>query len=149
MMKKHRILLSSVLLVLSLGGLTPQFAQDASKGSEESDLRHDHALLEGFLRTINNAEGVELSTYGAYASWQTVLVHQQQYLNEWLAKYYSQDANFHFGSTPEILPGWNLRLNVQTDGKGYVALLEDATDKNGYAAVSDERGVGRECKWLQ
>jgi hypothetical protein len=148
-MKKHRILLSIVLLVLSLGGLTPQFAQDASKGSEKPDLRHDHALLLGFLRTINSAEVGELSTYGAYASWQTLLAHQQQYLNEWLASFYSQDTRVHFGSTSEILPGWNLRLNVQMDGKGYVALLEDATDKNGYGAVTDERAVIRECKWLQ
>jgi hypothetical protein len=145
-MKKHRILLNSVLLVLWLGGLTPQFAQDASKGPEDSDLRHDHALLVGFVRTINTAELDELSTYSAYASWQTLLAHQQRFFNEWPARFYSQDANVHFGSTPEILPGWNLRLNVQTDGKGYVALLEDASDKNGYAAVADESGVIRECK---
>jgi hypothetical protein len=148
-MKKNRILVSSVLLVLSLGGLTPQFAQDASKTSQQSDLRHEHAALLGFLRTINTAEVGELYTFGAYAPWPTLLAHQQEYLNQWLAGFYPQDTNVHFGSTPEVLPGWNLRLNVQTDGKGYVALLEDATDKNGYAAASDERGVIRECKYLQ
>jgi|SRR5580700_8525261 hypothetical protein len=147
-MKKHRILLSSVLLVLSLGGLTPQFAQDASKGSEKLDLRHDHALLLGFLRTINTAEADELFTYGAYASWQTLLEHQQS-LNAWLTRLHSQGNNVHFGSTPETLPGWNLRLEVQRGGKGYLALLEDTTDKNGYAAVTDERAAIRECKYLQ
>ena len=146
-MKKHRILLGSVLLVLSLGGLTPQFAQDASKGSEKSDLRHDHAVLLGFLRTINTAESDELFTYGTYASWQTLLAHQQQFFSEWRTRFYSQDARF--GSTPEVLPGWNLRIDVQTGGKGYLALLEDATDKNGYAAVTDERAAIRECKYLQ
>ena len=146
-MKKHRILLGSVLLVLSLGGLTPQFAQDASKGSEKSDLRHDRALLLGFLRTINTAESDELFTYGAYASRETLLAHQQQFFNEWRTRFYSHDV--HFGSTPEILPGWNLRIEVQTSGKGYLALLEDVTDKNGYAALTDERAVIRECKYLQ
>jgi hypothetical protein len=149
-MKKNRIFLSSVLLVLSLGGLTPQFAQDASKGSEKPDLRatQNHALLLGFLRTINTAEADELSTYGAYASWQTLLEHQQ-FLNEWLTRLYSQGKNVHFGSTPENLPGWNLRLEVQRGGKAYLALLEDTTDKNGYAAVTDERAAIRECKYLR
>ncbi|MGB7848328.1 MAG: hypothetical protein WBL63_22135 [Candidatus Acidiferrum sp.] len=148
-MKKHRILLSGILLVLSLGEMTPQSAQEVPKGSEKSDLRHDHALLLGFLRTINTAEVDELSTYGAYASWQTLLAHQQQFLQEWLTRFYSQDTIAHFGSTSEILPGWNLRLDVQTGGKGYVAFLEDAKDKTGYAAVTDERAVIRECKYLQ
>jgi hypothetical protein len=50
---------------------------------------------------------------------------------------------------PEILPGWNLHLNVQTDGKGYVLLLDDASDKTGFAWVSDESGIIRQCKSLQ
>jgi hypothetical protein len=69
-------------------------------------------------------------------------------LNGWLARYYSRKADTHFGEIPEILPGWNLRLSVQTNGQGYV-LLEDANDKTGYAAVSDERGIIRECRFLQ
>jgi len=39
-------------------------------------------------------------------------------------------------------------LNVNTGGQGYVVFLEDSTDKEGYAAHSDERGVIWECKWL-
>jgi hypothetical protein len=100
----------------------------------------------GLVRTINTAEVVEQTTYGSFASWQTLLAHQQEYLNEWLANFYSRDPNVHFGSTPEILPGWNLRLTVQSDGSGWVVMLEDAKDKNGYAALSDERGVIWECK---
>ncbi|HKD90669.1 MAG TPA: hypothetical protein VKB56_02165 [Terriglobales bacterium] len=54
----------------------------------------------------------------------------------------------NFGDTPEILPGWNLRLHVNADGQGYVILLEDAADKTGYAVLNDERGVIRVCKYL-
>jgi hypothetical protein len=50
---------------------------------------------------------------------------------------------------PEILPGWNLRLNVQADGKGYVVLLADTNDKTGLAWVSDESGVIRNSKYIQ
>jgi hypothetical protein len=50
-------------------------------------------------------------------------------LNGWLARYYSREANAHFGEMPEILPAWNLRLSVQANGHGYVVLLEDTTTK--------------------
>jgi hypothetical protein len=58
-------------------------------------------------------------------------------------------ATAHFMKSPEILPGWTLRLNVTQGGKGYDLLLEDATDKEcGYAAATDERGVIRQSKWI-
>ncbi|HXN50410.1 MAG TPA: hypothetical protein VN943_00635 [Candidatus Acidoferrum sp.] len=45
------------------------------------------------------------------------------------------------------MPGWTLRLNVSSDGKGYDVLLEDTTDQTcGYAAVTDERGIIRQSK---
>ena len=147
-MMKHRILLSTVLLVLALGTVASQFAQDTSSGPRKADPGR-RSLFFGLVRTINTAEAEERIKYGSYGPWRTLLEHQQEYLNSWLGKFYSaNDANVHFGDTPEVLPGWNLRLNVHTDGQGYDLLLEDATD-NGYAALSDERGVIGECKWLQ
>ena len=141
-MKKHRILLSTVLLVLALGVLTPQFAQDASTNAAKTDQEKLHrALGMGLVRTINTAEVVELTNYGSYASWQTLLAHQQEYFNGWLPKFYSRDPNAHFGSMPEILPGYGLRLNLHPDGQGYDLRLEDTTAKPHYAAFSDESGV--------
>lgn len=59
-MNKHRVILSTVLLVLFLGVLTPQFAQDPTSGPEKPNLeRRSHAI--GLLRTINTAEVGELS----------------------------------------------------------------------------------------
>jgi hypothetical protein len=56
-MKKHQVILSTVLLVLALGISTSHFAQDASTGVEKSDQQsRNHALAIGFLRTINTAE---------------------------------------------------------------------------------------------
>ena len=81
-----------------------------------------------------------------YAPWQTLLAHEPEYLNAWLSTYY---PNFHFGALPKILPGLNLRLTVHADGQGYDVLVEDVGDTNGYAGLSDERGIIRECKWLQ
>ena len=103
----------------------------------------------GLVRTINTAEVTERATYGSYASWQTLLEHQQQYFNHWVTRFYPQNPNVHFGSTPEILPAWNLRLIVPPDGAGWAVVLEDANDKAGYAALSDESGIIRECKYLE
>jgi hypothetical protein len=140
-MKKHSVISCVLLLALF------PFVQSASTVPEKPDNeRPSHALLLGLIRTINTAEADEYSTHGAYASWQTL---QPKYLNGWLTRFYSQEPNVHFGNLPEILPGWNLRLNVHTDGRGYDLLLEDATDKTGYAALSDERGIIRECRYLQ
>jgi hypothetical protein len=148
-MSTHRIILCCALLVLALGVLTPQVALEASTGAQKPDQEGlNRALLLGFLRTINTAEVMELSKHGSYAPWPTLLAHQAEYLNGWLVKFYSQDANAHFGDMPEVLPSLKLRLNVHLDGQGYDVLLEDVTDQYGYAALSDERGIIRECKWL-
>jgi hypothetical protein len=147
-MNKHRIIFSAVLLVLALGRLTPQFAQDTLPNPSGPDLeRRMHAL--GLLRTINTAEVVELYKYGSYSSWQTLLAHQPEYLNEFLARAYPQEVNLRFADMPEVLPGYKMRFNVHSDGQGYDILLEDATDKTGYAPLSDERGIIRESKWLR
>jgi hypothetical protein len=146
-MEKYQVIISTVFLVFALGTLAPQFAQDASTSADKSN--KDHANLMGLARPINTAELTEFSKYGAYASWPILLAHQSEYLNGWLTQHYSQEKTAHFDEVPEILPGWNLRLNTQTDGKGYVLLLEDANDKTGFAAVSDERGIIRESKYIR
>jgi len=145
-MKKYRMLLSTVLLILALGTVASQFAQDVNNFPT---VREKRDLLIGLVRTITTAEALERDKYGSYGSWRTLLEHQQEFLNPWPGKFYSANADVHFGDTPEVLPGWNLRLNVHTDGQGYDLLLEDGTDKKGFTALSDERGVIGECRWLQ
>ncbi len=104
----------------------------------------------GLVRTINTIEVTEVRNYGSYAPWPTLFAHNQDNFNSWLKKFYSSgEPNARFGEMPEVLPGWNLRLNVQADGKGYVLLLADKSDKTGYAWVSDESGVIRQTSYLQ
>jgi len=53
----------------------------------------------------------------------------------------------HFAEPPQIVPGWNLRMHIHTDGQGYDVLFSDETDKKcAYAAVSDEKDVIRQSK---
>jgi len=145
-MNKRLLILSALLFVILLGVATPQFPQDTSTGPAKSD-QERHSVAIGLLRTINTAEVGELSKYGVYSSWPTLLAHQPKFFDDWLARFYPTDAKGHFAELPEILPGWSLRLNVHADGKGYDVRLQDLMDKNcWYASLSDESGVIRQSK---
>lgn len=145
-MKKHQVILSTALLVLFLGVQAPQFAQDTSTSSAETD-KAKHSVAISLLRTINTAEVTYQHENRSFAEWQTLLTSQPKYFDRFLVIYGSEKVNPHFADAPQILPGWNLRLNVHSDGQGYDVLLQDMTDqKCGYAALTDENGIIRQSK---
>ena len=63
------------------------------------------------------------------SSWPILLAHYQQEFDQFLAMHRQELRNARFTDAPEILPGWNLRLNIHADGQGYDLLLQDMTDK--------------------
>jgi hypothetical protein len=149
-MPKHRVILAAILVVLSVGALTPQFAQDSANSDKSDQQKLRRALLIGLMRTINTDEVTERTKYGSYASWQTLFDHQPEYFNRWLARFRPDDPTLRFADTPEILPGVTLRLNAHADGQGYDVRLQDTPEqKYGYAAFSDESGVIWEGQPLQ
>ena len=146
-MLKVRIFASSLFFLLALVPL--QFAQDAATTAKSPNADRQGAIL-GLVRTINTIEVTELYDFGSYAPWPILFAHHQEDFNGWLKRFYSStDPNARYGDMPEILPGWNLRLNVRADGKGYVLLLADTSDKTGFAWVSDESGIIRDSKYIQ
>jgi hypothetical protein len=70
--KKHRMFLSAVLLILALGTVASQFAQDISRlppvDSRFPTVDEKRSLLIGLVRTINTAEVMERDKYGSYGS---------------------------------------------------------------------------------
>jgi hypothetical protein len=147
-MKKHHFISSIFLLALHLAVQTPQFAQDVSADSAKADQERRIVAI-GLLRTINTAEVTYHSKNGSFVVWNTLVSDQPKYFDKFLAMHGLQKDNAHFSDAPEILPSWNLRLNVHTDGQGYDLLLRDLTDeKCGYAALTDESGVIRQSKAL-
>jgi hypothetical protein len=146
-MNNYRVILSAVLLVLFLGLLTSQFAQDSPTHPEKADQARRQVAI-GLLRTINTAEvGTYYATNRQFVMWQTLLTENPKYFDKFLAMNGLKESDVHFTVAPEILPGWNLRLNVHPDGQGYDVLLRDMTDeKCGYAALTDESGVIRQSK---
>src|SRR5262249_52233569 len=151
-MRNYRICFTCLMIALALGLVTPQFqfAQDASKNAEGSGQQSSqHILMIGLVRTINTAEVKYHGDRGTYGSWEALLGNNEQYLNGWLARFGPQTDKIHFSALPEVLPGMNLRLNVAPDGRTYVVLVEDTTDKSGFAFVSDERGIIRYCQFIR
>jgi hypothetical protein len=146
-MWKVRVIVGACLVSLAFGPL--QFAQDNPNTAKNPNVERQIDML-GLVRTVNTIEVVEVTESGSYASWPILLAHHQEDLNEWLKSVYSSvEPNAHYGDMPEILPGWNLHLNVQADGKGYVLLLADTSDQTGLAWVSDESGMIRQSKFIQ
>ena len=145
----------SVWFALVSGGLmlavaTPLRGQSAPTQSADNEHARRSVAI-NTLRAINTAEYAYKSRHGTFASWD-VLIASEEFSGRGMhfaGQNEPQLANVHFSKAPQILPGWALRLNVTSDGKGYDVLLEDKTDKTcGYAAITDERGLIRQSKTI-
>jgi hypothetical protein len=141
-MKSTSVTLKVIVLLLS-GVVTSQSAQDVGPIANKFDQpRHQTAVA--LLRTINTAEVVNLSTYGSFSVWQILLAHYQQSFDNFaaMAVHEQQIPKSQFAEPPEIMPGWNLRMNVHPDGQGYDLMLQDMTDKKcGSALFTNETTV--------
>jgi len=160
-MRKHGIWLALALAVLILVTATAQRGQGAPAQSSEAEHAR-RSVGVNTLRAINTAEYQYRFIHGTFASWDVLLTSgvfggQNHFVfGAFNAPYEQQKqilrdapqlANARFSKAPEILPGWMLRLNVTSDGKGYDVLLEDETDKAcGYAVVTNESGLIRQSK---
>ncbi len=95
------------------------------------------------VKAINAAEANYKKNHGVYANW-SILVSQGDFTSsgtKWASEEFPTVAHAMYGSGPEIVPGWKLRLNLSKDGAAYDVLLEDVSDpKCGYAVFSDDRG---------
>lgn len=128
----------------------PQHAQSpATQSSADQHARRDAAVKT--LRVINTMEVDYKSRHGSFAGWD-VLLASGEFTGRrmhFAVQDEPQLANVNLSKAPQILPGWALRLNVTSDGKGYDVLLEDQTDKTcGYAAATEERAVIRQSKTI-
>ena len=142
-MKNTSIMLSVIALVF-LGVVASQSAQDAAPVPIKKSDQPRYQTAVALLRTINTAEVIDFSTYGSFSSWQILMGHNQRYLDDFaaMAVRRQQVPESHFSDPPEIMPEWNLRLNVHSDGQGYDLMLQDMTDKKcGSALFTNETAV--------
>jgi hypothetical protein len=144
-MSKYIVTLSLVVLMCLAGQTTEREQTPAATGTDQAK----HSLAVNLLRAVNTAEYAYKNNHGSYAS-RDVLAASKEFTQDGMGSASRNDpqlTNVQLSHGPKILPGWNLRLSLAANGKGYDALLEDTTDKTcRYAAVTDERGLIRQSK---
>jgi hypothetical protein len=137
------------LMLIFLGSAAPAMRAQKSATAVPDRERERRSLAINFLHALNAAETSYKKNHGSYADWDALLGNGDFTQNgtKWSSDSFPTVAHALYGSGPEIVPGWKLRLKVSNDGKSYDASIEDATDpKCRYAAFTDERGAVRQGK---
>jgi hypothetical protein len=111
--------------------------------------REQRSLAANIVRAIDAAEKNYKIKKGGYVSWDT-LVNNEDFTNmgtKWAPETLPTVAHAMYGSGPEIVPGWKLRLTIAKDGNAYDLRLEDVNDpKCRYAIISDDSGYIRQSQ---
>jgi len=137
---------TGLLLIFLLCSVALGRAQKPSVAPADRE-RERHSFAQNLVKSINAAEADYFKKHQAYASWDTMLGMGEFSSNgtKWASSEFPTVAHALYGSGPEIVPGWRLRLHLSNNNQAYDLLLEDVTDsKCGYAVISDERGMIRQ-----
>ena len=150
-MKRLQIVASIVLLALGSALGTTARPQQPSSGIGDRE-RERRSFAINLVRAIQKAQIDFKSKHAIYANWDSLI--GNGYFTSSGTKWASPDfptvGQALYGSGPEIVPGWRLRLNVSHSGSAYDLLVEDVNDpKCGYAVLTDERGTIRQAKSLE
>ena len=138
-----------VLVLLVLAGQSASWAQKKTLPPPADRERERRSFAQNLARAINAAEADYFKKHFTYASWDTLtgLGDFSPTGTKWISEDFPTVAHALYGSGPEIVPGWRLRLQLSKNDKAYDALIEDVTDpKCGYAVMTDERGMIRQGK---
>jgi len=125
------------------------FGQKQNSPTVQDRQREQHSLAVNIVRAINTAEANYRKKHGAYATWDTLMANGDftDSGTKWAPESLPTVAHAMYGSGPEIVPGWKLRLTLSKDGTAYDLLLEDVNDpKCRFAVGSDDRGLIRQSK---
>jgi len=146
----RRELRIAVLLGLPLTLISPNTVRgQKNKTSTAQPEQERHSFAQNLAKAINAAEADYFKQHQVYATWDNLV--GMGYFSSSGTKWASPDfptvAHALYGSGPEVVPGWRLRLHVSNNGKAYDASVEEVNDlKCGYAVTTDERGIIRQGK---
>jgi hypothetical protein len=136
-----------VVLAGCLAWVPGAWAQKAASPTAMDRDRERRSLAVNIVRAINTAEANYKQKNGGYATWDT-LISNGDFMDtgtKWAPESLPTVRHAMYGSGPEIVPGWKLRLTVSKTGNAYDIVLEDVNDpKCRFAVSSDERGLIRE-----
>jgi hypothetical protein len=138
-----------LMLFLLYQPLSP--AQKSTSPLAQND-QERRSFAQNLARAINAAEADYFKSHQIYATWETLmgLGDFSQYGTRFASPDFPTVAHALYGSGPEIVPGWRLRLLVSKNEKSYDVSIEDVNDlKCGYAVITDERGKIRRGTFLE
>jgi len=148
-MERRNLAVASIFLLASLLTLSRAVAQRATSPGSQDRENERHSLAVYMVRAINTAEAHYKKTQGTYVNW-TTLISNGDFTDsgtKWAPESVPTVSHAMYGSGPEIVPGWKLRLIVSKDASSYDLVLEDVNDpKCSYAVFSDDRGLIRQGK---
>jgi hypothetical protein len=132
------LLRKCALIVLFASVTVPAFAQQPClhRGDEtaEQAARRKQALRA--TRTVNNIEANQPGSSSRF-----YLKHEELGTAPFVQREPAalKDMDFAPGKDKEIIPGWQLTLDVTTDG--YWFMIKDKTDPCGFAYISNTNGL--------
>jgi len=141
-----------LLFLLVFAAQPASWAQKKSLPPPVDRERERRSFAQNLARSLNAAEADYFKKHGGYASWDTLtgLGEFSSTGTKWAPQDFPTVAHALYGSGPEIVPGWRLRLQISKGEKAYDAMIEDVTDpKCGYAVITDERGIIRQGKSIE
>ena len=147
-MKRLQVVASIAVIGFGLGlAATARPQKPATSISDHERERRSFAI--NLVRAIQKAQVDFKSKHAIYGNWDSLL--GNGYFTstgtKWASPEFPTVGQALYGSGPEIVPGWKLRLNISHSGAAYDLLLEDAMDPQcGYAVVADERGTVRQAR---
>jgi hypothetical protein len=152
-MRKEQAMLRNLqravaLLALILTCQPSSWPQKGSPVAADRE-RERRSFAQVLARAINAAEADYHKKHQTYASWETLVGLGEFSSNgtKWASPDFPTVGHALYGSGPEIVPGWRLRLLLSNGDKSYDVLIEDVTDpKCSYAVFTDERGLVRQGK---
>jgi len=150
-MKRLQIVAVITLIALGVALGTTAWSQKPSSGIGDRE-RERRSFAVNLVRAIQKAQLDYKFKHAIYASWDSLF--SNGYFTSTGTKWVSPDiltvGQALYGSGPEIVPGWRLRLNVSHSGSAYDLLLEDVNDPQcGYAVITDERGTIRQARSVE
>jgi hypothetical protein len=143
MLTARRIFIVIALALVFPLFTSPTLAQKNSPSVPDRE-RERRSLALNVVRAINTAEANYKRTHGTFATWDQFIANGDfsETGTKWSSESFPTVAHAMYGSGPEIVPGWKLRLQVSKDGNAYDVTLQDATDpKCNFAFFSNERGL--------
>ena len=137
-------LLLTVFAIALLVAIAPALPQKHSSPTAADQEQQRHSVAVNIVRSINTAEANYSARTHTFVTWDTLIANGDftERGTKWSSESFPTVAHAMFGSGPEIVPGWKLRLRLSNGGTAYDLLLQDVTDtKCGFAAYSNETGL--------